>query len=70
MGFLRPNELCSQYATPVKNLYLCGASTFPGGLVTYGAGYNAANRIAQDLGIKKWWKEPEIVTKAKANGLL
>jgi len=70
MGYLRPNELCSQYATPIKNLYICGASTFPGGLVTYGAGYNAANRIAQDLGVKKWWKEPEIVTKAKANGLL
>jgi phytoene dehydrogenase-like protein len=70
MGYLRPNELCSQYATPVKNLYLCGASTFPGGLVTYGAGYNAANRIVEDLKIQKWWKEPEIVTKAKAGGLL
>ncbi len=70
MGYLRPNELCSQYATPIKNLYVCGASTFPGGLVTYGAGYNAANRIAQDLGLKKWWREPEIVARAKAEGLL
>jgi hypothetical protein len=39
-------------------------------LVTYGAGYNAANRIVEDLKIQKWWKEPEIVTKAKAGGLL
>ena len=50
MGYLRPNEECSQYATPIKNLYVCGASTFPGGLITFGPGYNAANRIADDLG--------------------
>ena len=70
MGYLRPNEECSQYATPIKNLYVCGASTFPGGLITFGPGYNAANRIADDLGIDRWWKEPECVTKAKQMGTL
>jgi len=70
MGYLRPNEECSQYATPIKNLYVCGASTFPGGLITFGPGYNAANRIADDLGIDRWWKEPECVTKAKEMGTL
>ncbi|MHB8204394.1 MAG: phytoene desaturase family protein [Desulfomonilaceae bacterium] len=70
MGYLRPNEECSQYATPVKNLYVCGASTFPGGLITFGPGYNAANKIAEDLGIDKWWGEPECVQKAKAKGTL
>ena len=70
MGYLRPNEECSQHATPVKNLYVCGASAFPGGLITFGPGYCAANRIAEDLGIERWWGEPECVTKAKAKGTL
>ena len=70
MGYLRPNELCSQYATPIKNLYLCGASCFPGGLATYGPGYNAANRISEDLGIDKWWKELETVKRGREAGLL
>ncbi len=70
MGYLRPNEECSQYATPIKNLYVCGASTFPGGLITFGPGYNAANRIANDLGVDRWWKEPECVTKAREMGTL
>lgn len=70
MGYLRPNEYCSQYATPVDKLYVCGASAFPGGLVTFGPGYNAANKIAEDLGIERWWGEPECVTKAKARGTL
>jgi len=70
MGFLRPNEECSQYATPIKNLYVCGASTFSGGLITFGPGYNAANRIAEDLGLEKWWEKPEIVARAEEKGLL
>lgn len=70
MGYLRPNEECSQYATPIKKLYVCGASTFPGGLITFGPGYNAANKIAADLGLERWWGEPECVRKAKAKGTL
>lgn len=70
MGYLRPNEECSQYETPVKNLYICGASTFPGGLITFGPGYNAAGKIAEDIGVDRWWGEPECVTKAKARGTL
>jgi len=70
MGYLRPNEDCSQHATPIERLYVCGASTFPGGLITFGPGYNAANRIAQDLGIERWWGEPACVTAAKAKGTL
>lgn len=70
MGYTRPNDECSHHRTPVKNLYLCGACTHSGGLVTFGPGYVAANRIADDLAIKKWWTEPEIVTKARQKGLL
>jgi phytoene dehydrogenase-like protein len=70
MGYLRPNEYCSNYATPVEGLYMCGASTFPGGLVTLGAGYNAAGRIVDDLGIKRWWSKPAIVAKSEELGML
>jgi phytoene dehydrogenase-like protein len=67
MGFLRPNQECSQCRTPVKNLYLGGASVAPGGMVLFGPGYNCMNAIADDHGIQKWWKEPEHVTKAREN---
>ncbi|MDZ4246496.1 MAG: hypothetical protein U1D67_05170, partial [Dehalococcoidia bacterium] len=70
MGYLRPNEECSNARTPVKNLYLGGSSSYPGGCVIWGAGYLAANAVAEDKGINKWWREPEMVTKAKEAGLL
>jgi len=68
MGFLRPNQDCSHYRTPVKNLYVGGASVAPGGMIIWGPGYNCANAIAEDYGIEKWWKEPEMVTQAREKG--
>ena len=70
MGYHRPNEQCSHHTTPIKNLYMCGACTYPGGLITFGPGYLAANRIADELGLDKWWKEPAGVTRAREKGLL
>jgi len=70
MGFLRPNEYCSTHRTPIKNLYLGGASSHSGGLVTFGPGYGVANSVADDYGVEKWWPEPESVTKARKEGLL
>lgn len=70
MGFLRPNEDCSDHRTPIKGLYLGGASTHSGGLITFGPGYQVANVVAEDCGVKKWWQEPESVTKARNEGLL
>ena len=70
MGFFRPNEYCAEHDTPVKGLYLAGACTHSGGMITYGPGYNAANKIAEDLGLDKWWPEPEIVTRAREANLL
>ncbi len=70
MGYLRPNEECSTTRTPVGNLYMGGSSCYPGGCVIWGPGYLAANAVAEDLGVSKWWKEPEIVTRAKEEGLL
>ncbi|MFQ5665427.1 MAG: phytoene desaturase family protein [Candidatus Binatia bacterium] len=68
MGYLRPNQDCSQYRTPVKNLYLGGASVAPGGMVLFGPGYNCANAIAEDFGIEKWWQEPGYMTAAREHG--
>lgn len=45
MFFMRPLPEWSQYATPIKGLYLCGAGTHPGGGVTAAPGYNAAHKI-------------------------
>ncbi|MBE9502358.1 MAG: NAD(P)/FAD-dependent oxidoreductase [Chloroflexi bacterium] len=55
LGYFRPNTDCSTSKTPVEGLYLCGASAYPGGLVTGGPGYVAVNKVAEDMGIKKWW---------------
>jgi phytoene dehydrogenase-like protein len=70
MGFLRPNQECSQHKTPVKNLYLGGSSVYPGGCVIWGPGYNCANVVAEDLGIKKWWAEPKMMTEAREKGYI
>ena len=56
MGMFRPNEQCSSSRTPIEGLYTCGASNYPGGLVLGGPGYLAANAVAEDLQVKKWWK--------------
>jgi len=70
MGYSRPNVQCSANKTPIGNLYVCGASTFPGGMITFGGGYNAAKVVAEDLGLKVWWTEPASVTAARERGFL
>jgi phytoene dehydrogenase-like protein len=56
LGSFRPNQECSSTKTPIEGLYVCGVSTYPGGLVLGGSGYLGANKVAEDLGVKKWWK--------------
>jgi len=63
MGHNRPNDECSNHVTPIKNLYIGGASSYPGGFVTYGPGVGTANKVADDLKIKKWWKPTPVVEK-------
>jgi phytoene dehydrogenase-like protein len=70
MGYLRPNELCAEYATTIEDLYICGSCTYPGGTILMANGYNAANRIAEDYDIKKWWRKPELITRAEELGLI
>ena len=70
MGYLRPNQDCSQYRTPIKNLYVGGASVAPGGMIIWGPGYNCANAVAEDYGIEKWWQQPEMVRSAIEQGYI
>jgi hypothetical protein len=51
MGFLRPNQECSQHRTPVKNLYLGGSSVYPGGCVIWGPDYSCANVVQDYVGV-------------------
>ncbi len=54
----RPWFGASQYRLPqIEKLYLTGGTTHPCGGVTGAPGYNAANVIAEDLKLKKWWKK-------------
>ena len=50
--FLRPSATTAQYRTPVRNLWMCGASTHPGGCITGAPGRNAAAEILRD------WSRP------------
>ena len=47
--FLRPARGYADYRTPVRNLYLCGAGTHPGGGVTGANGRNAAREVLRDV---------------------
>jgi phytoene dehydrogenase-like protein len=55
--FNRPFPGYAQYRMPVKNLYMCGSSTHPGGGVSAACGANAAREILIDL------KRPNTVPK-------
>lgn len=48
---LRLGDGTGQYRTEVGQLYLCGASTYPGGGAHGACGYNAFSAIAEDLGL-------------------
>lgn len=43
--FMRPTPAWSQYRTPIRGLYLCGAGAHPGGGVTGAPGRNAALEV-------------------------
>jgi phytoene dehydrogenase-like protein len=49
LSFMRPVPGYADYRTPVRNLYLCGAATHPGGGVMGACGYNAAREILRDF---------------------
>jgi phytoene dehydrogenase-like protein len=47
--FNRPFPGYAQYRMPIKNMYMCGSSTHPGGGVSSACGANAAREILLDL---------------------
>jgi phytoene dehydrogenase-like protein len=47
--FNRPFPGYAQYRMPIKNMYMCGSSTHPGGGVSSACGANAAREILMDL---------------------
>lgn len=52
--FMRPVAGWSQYRTPIRGLYLCGAGAHPGGGVTGAPGRNAAMQVLRD------WKKGKL----------
>ena len=48
LSFMRPVPGYADYRTPIRNLYLCGAATHPGGGVMGACGFNAAREIIRD----------------------
>jgi phytoene dehydrogenase-like protein len=59
--FNRPVPGYAQYRTPIKDLWICGSSTHPGGGVMGAPGRNAAAEIFKDMG-----KVPETMRDAYA----
>jgi len=55
LGVFRPFHEYPPYRTAFENVYLCGASTHPGGSIGGACGYNAAGAVAADLRITPWW---------------
>jgi phytoene dehydrogenase-like protein len=55
IGYDRPFRGAGQYRGYFPNLYLCGASSHPGGNITGLAGYNCAQTIFHDLGLPAEW---------------
>ncbi len=54
LGINRPHPLLAGYRAPVEGLYLCGSSSHGGG-ANGAPGYNAANVIAGDLKLTRFW---------------
>ncbi len=54
MFFFRPLPELASYRTPIKGLYLTGASTHPGGGVFGASGYNTARVVLGDTRRRSW----------------
>lgn len=65
IGYDRPFAGAGHYRAHLKNLYLCGSCCHPGGNVTGLPGYNCAQVVHADLGLKAAWA-PEPAEQALA----
>ncbi len=49
---------------------MCGAGSYPGGMILGGAGLKGANAIVDDLEVDRVWDEPEMVQASRESGLI
>jgi phytoene dehydrogenase-like protein len=68
--FLRPVPGWAQYRTPVRNLYMCGSATHPGGGIMGAPGRNAAGVMMRDSGGRRKEEEGRRKKKAGSRGNL
>jgi phytoene dehydrogenase-like protein len=47
----------ADYRSPIRGLYMCGASTHPGGGVTGAPGHNAAREMIRDFRARRWSRD-------------
>ncbi|MGZ3409030.1 MAG: phytoene desaturase family protein [Xanthobacteraceae bacterium] len=66
IGHDRPFPGAGNYRAHLTGLYLCGSSSHPGGNVTGLPGYNAAQVILADLGLKADWAPENIASRLAA----
>jgi phytoene dehydrogenase-like protein len=66
IGYDRPFRGAGHYRGHIDGLYLCGSSSHPGGNITGLPGYNAAQVILADLGLKAEWAPPSIADRLAA----
>lgn len=66
IGYDRPFRGAGHYRGHLSGLYLCGSSSHPGGNITGLPGYNAAQIILSDLGLKADWMPPPIADRLAA----
>ncbi len=69
MFFFRPLPELAHYRTPVKGLYLTGASMHPGGGVFGASGYNTARVVLKDASIQRWLPFAAVGAGAVAAGM-
>ena len=50
---LRPLPGFADYRTPIRGLYTCGSSSWPGGTVTGVPGHNASRRVLAELPVRR-----------------
>ncbi len=66
VGYHRPFLGAGAYRTHLPGLYLCGASSHPGGNITGLPAYNAAQVILADLGLAADWTPSPIAAQLRA----
>ena len=66
VGYHRPFPGAGAYRTHISNLYLCGSCSHPGGNITGLPGYNAAQVILGDLGLRAEWMPSPIAERLGA----